>query len=130
MSETNEIPPFGADNLPVNELKKEELPKMPVSPDKKNKLVILIFCSVIIVLVAVIGVLVAQMTQKPELVVVSPSPSAITLSPSPSASQSANFSSIGDRIEVLDKNLKNTDLDQTKLLFPLINFSIDFGQKK
>jgi len=89
-----------------------------------------LFCLIIVVLVAVIGVLVAKMNQKPVEVLVSPSPSLLLLSPSPSSSASADFSSIGDRIDALEKNLKNLDLDQTKLLFPLINYSIDFGQKK
>lgn len=130
MSDEIEIPPFGADNLPINELKKEQSPIKPATPEKKNKLVILFFCFVIVVLVAVIAVLVARMNRKPEVVVVSPSPSVLVLVPSPSASTSADFSAIGDRIDALDKNLKNMDLDKTKLLFPLINFSIDFGQKK
>jgi len=130
MSEDNIIPPFGADNLPINELKKEQLAPKPAPVEKKNKLVILFFCLVIVVLVMVIGVLVSQMNKKPVEVVVSPSPSLLLLSPSPSSSASAEFSSIGDRIDALEENLKNLDLDQTKLLFPLVNYSIDFGQKK
>lgn len=127
MSES--IAPFGGDNIPLKELKKE---KRKIEMIKKTKpkisfavigmAVVIAFLLMIIVLLLIAG------GEKPPLP--EPSPVPIVPSPIPTATTSALPKSVAERLEKLEKGLNEVDLYQTELTFPLLDFNLNFSKER
>lgn len=125
---TEVISPFGADNLPLRELKKQTQPKTGFPAYKKNKLLITALAIIIFFLLIVILLL---LLKKPQVLPsLPPSPSPVLVSPSPVATESALPKSLPERLESLEKQLKEVDLSQTRLSFPILDFNVNFEQKR
>ena len=123
------IAPFGGDNIPLKELKKE---KRKIEMIKKTKpkisfavismAVVIAFLLVIIVLLLTAG---GKKSPLPE-----PSPVPIAPSPIPTATTSALPKSVAERLDKLEKGLNEVDLYQTDLTFPLLDFNLNFSKKR
>jgi len=123
-----EVPPFGADNLPIKELEPEKVIK-PVQEACGNNIFVVILLAIIILLLAVIVILFIYKNQPPPVVIL-PSPSAQIIIASPSATPSASFKQVGERLTGLEIDLKQVDLNDPQLVFPILDFSLDLGQKQ
>jgi hypothetical protein len=133
---SEEISPLGENVLPVKELpveqeKKEPLPGAVAGPVKTNKILPMILIGIIgILAISLVSVFVYfQTIYKP--VAPSPQPSVVAIiSPAPSATGSSILKSVGERLGDLDKELGDTDLNNPTLVFPILNWSINFDVKK
>ncbi len=126
----SEVIPFGGENLPVKELKKQAPAKeeKEIVPKKKTKLLLFVLIGVIVFLLLIIVLLLFGKKEVKPLP--SPTPSAVLLSPSPQATPSAFPKTLSEKIEDLEKKLKETQLHKTDLAFPILDFNFNFEQKK
>lgn len=122
-----ELTPFGGENLPFKEIKEESVPK--TIKITNNKFLLMVFGGIIFVLVLVIALLLINQIRFRFQPPASPVPAPVMFSPSPAATSGAN-NSIGERLDLLEKKLKEVDLQQTEYAFPLLDFSFSFGQKR
>ena len=113
-----EVPPFGAENLPLKEIKE----KKPETASG-NRFLVPLFLGIIVILIGIIGGLVWTSRQKPAPI---PSPSPIVVLPSPSpeatplATPSAN---LPERISTLQEKFQTVDLQQAEFAFPQLDFA-------
>ncbi len=130
---SEEVSPFGGENLPLKELKIQSMPVAPkiIVPVKKDQTKIMLFAlvAIIILLLVVIILLVVSRLQQRQPVLL-PSPTAVLFSPSPTATGGALPKTVIERLDTLEKQLTNVDLRQTELSFPLLDFSFNTGKEK
>lgn len=122
-----ELTPFGGENLPFKEIKEESVPK--TIKTINNKFLLIVSGVIIIVLVLVIALLVINQIKPRFYTQASPLPTPVIFSPSPAATSSAS-NSIDERLNLLEKKLKEVNLQQTEYSFPLLDFSFSSGQKR
>ena len=132
MTEMQEVPPMGGENLPLKELEKQEIISevKPSYQQKKRRKFYLIAVLLIFLFFSIgigLGFYLSQETKS----LPKPSPSAlllpspqITVSPSPSPSPSPG-GMIG-KLESFEKKLDETDLKEEKLIPPVLDFNIRF----
>ncbi|GEM_PF-6816541 len=120
---SEEFTPFGGENLPFKEIEKEELPR-----EEKN-IKFKFFLMIFIIFISFIFLL----TLKRQNFNFSPQPSWLPspahFSPSPTATGLVN-NNIEEKIDLFEKKLKETDLQQTEFSFPLLDFAFSIGTKQ
>lgn len=122
------ISPFGGDNLPLRELKKQAKVKEALVKKNSSKFLLVVLMVAVFLLMLIILLLLFKLTQKTP---VTPSPSPVVLlSPSPQATGSGMPKSLPERLKNLEKNLQEVDLHQTQFSFPILDFKIDLKSKK
>jgi len=127
---SEEISPFGAENLPFRELEKQGQQTQDETKLKsKNKFLVMALMTIIIFLLLIIILLLLSKTS-PSVPFVVPSPSVVLVSPAPVATETALPKSVGTRLDELEKKLKEVDLYQTEFSFPNLDFSFNFGKER
>lgn len=120
---SDEIPPFGAENLPFKEIPVQPA-AAPALGARNNKFLILALFLIIIILALGIILILWQQKQRPPTLV-SPSPSVALPVPSLVATASAVPNNLEERLSSLETKLKNIDLQQTEYVFPILDFSFN-----
>lgn len=131
MSQDFEIPPMGADNLPLKEMETEVPPIVepqavsPLAPAKKNPKNILIMG--IIILFALVAGLMLGAKLKPAGQPSEPKPSASAILPSPEAVEPTKEpQNTKERLDNLSTKIEETDFKEQSLQPPIIDFKIRF----
>ena len=123
------IAPFGGDNIPLKELKKEKQRTEMIKKTKPKVSFVVIAMAVIIVFLLMIVILLLTAGKKKEPLP-TPSPVPIAPSPMPVATTSALPKSVAERLNKLEKGLNEVDLYQTDLSFPLLDFNMSFSKER
>ena len=132
---SEEISPLGENVLPVKELpveqeKKQPVPKAGAAPVKTNKTLPIILIGIIIILLISLVSVFAYFQTISKPVQPSPVPSVVLKMPSPSATDSGILKSVTQRLGDLEKELGDIDLNNPTLAFPILNWSVNFDIKK
>lgn len=126
MDQDIEAPPMGGENLPGKELSPDKPDIVKIKKEKAKNKYLKLFLIIGVVLALSGGILLGFLISQSLKPKTQPSPSPVLLSPSPEASPPLQPYTLEQRMDNFKELLDETDLKETSLIPPNIDYKIRF----